>query len=266
MSGLGLSGLRSLPVIDAARVRLVNCRRGFGKLSQYGDRYAMVLEPLRLGEPLRVEAPADSPDGNPEALALTISLDDFARVAVREGYRAQAIESLAQRALASRTTLPRYLWGLLEEAHFDQARYRRALFERLGYTSPHYVPHPVAAGGDPAVTFLAPGAEGSGSDAVVPVRVRTEMTRILSLSEAWQLKPNASQLEYFAMCLLAEVHNLSLADLTGQVAELGDRLHERLAAERVHERERFLAVLQLDEGRYRARFPAGVRRAARSPE
>lgn len=266
MSGFGLSGLRPLPVIDAGRVRLVNCRRGFGKLSQYGDRYAMVLEPLRLEEPLRVEAPADAgleTDGKPEALALTISLDDFARIAVREGYHAHAIESLARQAIARGTTLPRYLWSLLDEADFDRARYRRALFDRVGYTSPHYVPHPVAtAGADPAVTFFAPGAEGSGSEAVVPVRVRTEMTRVLSLDEAWRLKPNASQLDYFAMCLLAEVHNLSLADLAGEAAEVGDRLHERLAAERVHERERFLTVLRLDESRYRANFRLGGRRPA----
>ena len=44
MSGLGLESFGHLRVRGAARVALLNARRGFGKFSQHGDRFAMVLE------------------------------------------------------------------------------------------------------------------------------------------------------------------------------------------------------------------------------
>src|ERR1019366_5495936 len=44
LSGLGLEPFGHLRVRGAARVALLNARRGFGKISQHGDRFAMVLE------------------------------------------------------------------------------------------------------------------------------------------------------------------------------------------------------------------------------
>jgi len=255
MSGLGLSGLGHLPVTRAMPVRVGNARRGFGKLSQYGDRYAMVLEPLDPSQPIAV---APNGTGALDALALSVSLNDFARVAAREGYAAAAVFALADWAADHETTLASQLWHTLVAADFDLARYRRALCDAIGYTSPHYIPHPVAMpGAAPAVTFLAPAAEGSGDDAMVPVRLQTGMTRVLSLAEAWRLKPNDSQLDYFAMCLLAEVHQLSLRDvLDGTDDELLAKLQARIACEQTLEVQRFRAVLGLDAGTYAARFLA----------
>ncbi|HUI28215.1 MAG TPA: hypothetical protein VL403_19200 [Candidatus Kryptonia bacterium] len=259
MSGLGLAGLGHLPVTRAEPVRVRNVRRGFGKLSQYGDRYAMVLEPLRLREPIVADGASANADGL-DALALTMSLSDFSRVAVREGYQAAAVFALMDRAIAAHAALPEHLWQMLVAADFDVARYRRSLFDAIGYTSPHYVPHPVEmAGARPALTFLAPGSEGSGSDSVVPVRVRTAMTDVLSLTAAWRLKPNDSQLDYFAMCLLAEVHNMSLRDVRdGLDDELHALLRTRLASELMLEPQRFRAALGLDADVYAAQFLSGA--------
>jgi len=260
MSGLGLATVERLEVLDAARVRLRNCRRGFGKLSRFGDRYAMALDPVRSGEPIVAQAANEGADGI-DALALTLPLDAFRRIAAREGYRPEAIDLLVEQAGEDGMSLPSFLWRVLEAASFDHARYRGRLFELTGFTSAHYIPHPVAVGGgSPAITFLAPGREGSGCDAVVPIRVATGMTTLLSLQEAWDLKPNASQIEYFVMCLLAAVHGISLGDLLDDVEEdasLAPLLGDRLDAERPREGERFMTLLGLDPERYRARFYTG---------
>lgn len=260
MSGLGLASLGRLPVTDAARVRLRGCRRGFGKLSLYGDRFAMVLEPLAPGEPIGAESlpPTTLPSAAPEGLALTVALPELAAIAVREGYKAEAFWALAQLAREAGRPLASYLWSLLESVGCDYAAYRRALFAAVHYTSAHYVPHPVAmVDATPAIVFLPPGEEGSGCDDVVPIRVQSAMTRVLSVREVWRLKPNSEQLDYLAMCLLAETHAISLADVC---VDLDDELpltrlvRARLAEEAPGEERRFCDILGLGAEAYAARF------------
>jgi len=262
MSGLGLATLSTLPVSAASPVRLHNCRRGFGKLSRFGNRYAMVLDPIRLDEPLSA-APLNQSTGGVEALAVTIALDALERVAVREGYRADVIRSLAEQAAATGLGLASFLSTLLVTSGFDCGGYRRQLYELTGFASAHYIPHPVwLTGGEFAITFLAPGPEGSGSDAVVPVRVATGVTKRLSLLEAWQRKPNQSQVEYGVMCLLAAVHGISLSDVLEGLARdspLMDLLNARLETERPQERQRFMKLLGLRDEAYSQSFPARAR-------
>jgi len=269
MSGLGLTGLAPIPAVDAWRVRLTGCRRGFGKLSQYGDRFAMVLEATAGRTPLRCRPiTADTPTGPDgiDALAYALPVPELARVAQREGYRADALLALARHAERSGRGLGAHLLALAEGVGFDVAAYRRTLADVVDYTSPHYVPHPVASDtGEPAIVFLPPGAEGSGRDEVVPIRVQSAETRLLTFREVWRLKPNLSQLDYAATCMLAEVHNLSLADVLGDLRAyppLARLVDERLAPEIVGEAARFRAALGLSEERYAARFPALPRRAS----
>ncbi len=270
MSGLGLASLAPLSVADARRVRLSGCRRGFGKLSQYGDRFAMVLEPTAPGVPIRARdvdaaTPRDGESGV-DALALTLPVSELARVAQREGYRADAFLALARVAERTGTSLGTHLLALAERVGHDVARYRRALADTIDYASPHYVPHPVATEGDvPAIVFLPPGPEGSGRDDVVPIRVQTAETRLLTFRRTWSLKPNRSQLDYATTCILAECHGLSLADVLGDLRAylpLARLVDARLAPELPVERARFRAALGLGEERYAARFPSTPRRAA----
>jgi hypothetical protein len=276
MSGLGLASFVRLPVTDAFRVRLIGCRRGFGKLSQWGDRFAMALEPTSTRTPMRctrITAATDSegPDalagtGAFDALALSLSVPELARLAQREGYSPAALLALARAAEQRQCGLGAYLWRIAEGVDFDVAAYRRALAASVDYTSPHYVPHPVATeDGEPAIVFVPPGTEGSGRDDVVPIRVQTSETRLLTLRQVWRLKPNRTQLDYAAMCLLAEAHNLSLADLVGDLADyppLAHLLDARLASELAEERERFRETLGLGAEQYAAAFPETPRRAA----
>jgi hypothetical protein len=269
MSGLGLASLAPLPVTDAYRVRLHGCRRGFGKFSQYGDRFAMVLEPTAAAAPIRATAvTASTPldDGGIDALAFALPVPELARVAQREGYRPQALLALAHAAERAGRGLGAHLWSLLEAASFDVARYRRQLAEAVDYASPHYLPHPVATdAGEPAIVFVPPGPEGSGREDVVPIRVQSAETRLLSFRRVWSIKPNPSQLEYAAMCALAELHNVSLADVLGDLAAyppLATLLGERLAHDVAAEPARFRTTLGLSEERYAAAFSAAPRRAA----
>jgi hypothetical protein len=269
MSGLGLASLAPLPVTDAYRVRLHGCRRGFGKLSQYGDRFAMVLEPTTAETVIRATAvtgatPID--DGGIDALAFTLSVPELARVAQREGYRAEALLALAHAAERAGRGLGAHLWSLLEAASYDVVRYREQLAAAADYASPHYLPHPVATDrGEPAIVFVPPGPEGSGRDDVVPIRVQSAETRVMSFRRIWSLKPNPSQLDYAAMCVLAEVHNVSLADVLGDLAgypPLASLLAARLARDVAAETARFRETLGLGAERYAAAFPATPARAA----
>jgi hypothetical protein len=267
VSGLGLSGLRPLPVRALGRIRLRNCRRGFGKPSQYGDRLAMLLEPLRDDEPIRAERLGNGPEEAercPEALLLGLGVDDLSRVARREGYRAAAMLALDEVAASQGASVPEYLWSMLAAVAFDRAAYRSELACRLGYTSPHYVPHPVPVDdGTIALTFLAPGDEGSGAPDVVPVRVAAGMTRVLSLAAAWHEKPNRSQLDYFLVCLLGGVHNVSFDDVLEGLddeAELRRNLAELAVGEVGLEPDRFRAALCLSRDDYDVRFGPGPQR------
>jgi hypothetical protein len=267
MSGLGLRSFGTLPVADAARVRLTGCRRGFGKLSQYGDRFAMVLEPTAGDVPIACEPITDATPvaGGVDALALTLAVPELARVAQREGYRANALLTLAHAAETQGRGLGAHLWAMLESVSFDVGRYRRVLADAVAYTSSHYVPHPVATGGEPAITFLAPGAEGSGRDDVVPIRVQSAVTGLFTLREIWRLKPNRSQLDYAAMCLCAELHNLSLADVVHDLPEyppLAALVRRRVSEEAAEEQAAFCAVLGMPAEQYAERFPEAPRRAA----
>jgi hypothetical protein len=191
-------------------------------------------------------------------------MPELARVAQREGYRANALLTLAHAAEQQGRGLGGHLWAMLASVDCDVARYRRVLADAVAYTSPHYLPHPVATGGEPAITFLPPGMEGSGRDDVVPIRVQSAVTRLYTLREVWRVKPNPSQLDYAAMCVCAELHNLSLADVLHDLPAyppLAELLRARVLEEAAAETAAFCEVLGVAAERYAERFPAAPRRA-----
>lgn len=249
MSGFGLrrgSGIR-LPTVG--RIGLRNARRGFAKLSQHSDCFAMALEPVESRQPIRgrITAPAPYPHtvshesdatGIPEGVGFHVSFSALQAVCEREGYDYTAMQTLGRQAAEQGRSTSEWLWSLACDARHDLAGYRRALFARTGYASPHYVPHPVALDdGRVAITFLAPGREGSGCDEVVPVRVETGHLELLDASTAWRLKGNEAQLSYFTTCLLAAVHRVAVDDLLPDPedrelrAALAARLHALAADE-----------------------------------
>lgn len=269
MSGYGLQPLGRLRARTAARVALLNARRGFAKYSQRGDRYALALEPIDTAVPIgarRLEA-REPASAEPEGLLLLLSSADLDRVATREGYDATAFRQLRDEAMRRACSLAELLWTLLESADFDIARYRRRLLELTGYTSPHYIPHPVALGDERALTFLAPGREGSGSERVVPVRLRTGDRPPMSALQAWRARPNPTQLEYFVACFLGALHGICQRDLIDDLPNDSDlciHLRAALAREREAETDRFLAATGLRADTYGAVFGSPAVLVARS--
>lgn len=269
MSGYGLKPLGRLRARTAARVALLNARRGFAKYSQRGDRYALALEPIDAAAPIgarRLEA-HEPASAEPEALLLRLSSRDLDRVTTREGYDPAALGRLRDEAARQACSLAQLLWTLLEGADFDIARYRSRLLELTGYTSPHYIPHPVALGDERALTFLAPGREGSGSARVVPVRVRTGDPAPMTALQAWRERPNPTQLEYFVACFLGALHGICQHDLIGDLPNDSDLcIHVRaaLARERDAEPGRFLAATSLHSDAYNEAFGAPAALVARS--
>jgi len=254
MSGQGLSSSGTFQVRQAWVVALAGCTRGFAKLSRYGDRFAMDLEVARLPMEGRVMSPTSSPDGEVEALALTVPLDDACRLAKREGYNPAAVRQLAERAQARALSLADFLWEVHAEAEHDVAAYRRRLFALTGFTSAHYIPHPVRlmdAGS--ALIFLAPGFEGTGADEVISVRQQTGIRALMSTREAWRRKQNEDQLSYFFTCLLGGVHGIGMHDLLATVSEepmLAAELMSRLEESLEQERARFVTATGLTPERY----------------
>ena len=233
MSGQGLSSSGTFQVRRACIVTLADCRRGFAKLSRYGDRFAMDLEIARVPLRGRTVTPATLPNGEVEALALTLPLDDACRLAKREGYDPLVLQRLAETAHVHGLSLAAFLWRLHAETGHEIAAYRRRLFALTGFTSAHYIPHPVSLGNtEYALIFLAPGFEGTGADEVMSVRQQTGIRTVMRTTEAWRQKPSPDQLAYFLVCLLGGAHGICIRDLlpiTQEDSELNAELGWRAA-------------------------------------
>jgi hypothetical protein len=224
----------------------------------YGNRFATDVELSRLPLQGRWVLPQTSQPGGIETLALSVSLDDAYRLIKREGYQPGAAQKLARLGQERGRGLADFLWQVQTEAGHDVVGYRRRLFELTGYTSPHYIPHPVRVDGDEtALIFLAPGFEATGSDAVISVRQQTGVRTVMSTGQTWQHKPNEEQLSYVVSCVLGGVHGVSIDDL---LPRLGDDprliadLTERLQPEIETEVPRFLETVGLSAEQYRSAF------------
>jgi hypothetical protein len=259
MSGQGLCFSGMLQVKGASIVALAaGCVRGFAKLSRYGDRFATDVESPHWPLTGRSVAPTTIPNGEVEALALTVSLEDFSCLVKREGYSPIAMRQLANLAQEQGKSLADFLWSIHEEAEHDRVAYRCRLWELTGFTSPHYIPHPVRLGdGSCALIFLAPGFEGTGADEVIAVRQETGIHAVMNTSKTWRRKPNEDQLTYFLSCLLGGVHGINVRDLLTPVREertLAERLRDQLRQRLAVEREQFLAVTSLSREHYQRAF------------
>lgn len=232
MSGRGLSFSGTFHIHNACIVTLNGCARGFAKLSKYGDRFATDLEIAKLPLEGEVVSYETEPDGRVEALGLTVTLEDFGRLVKREGYQPASMYRLVERARENGLGVAEWLWNLDAQNGHELVAYRRQLFAITGYTSPHYIPHPVRLNGtDYALIFLAPGFEGTGSPNVVSVREQTGIENILTTAETWHRKPNDDQIAYFLTCLLGGAHGICVQDFLSTIAaetDLAGQLYQRL--------------------------------------
>lgn len=254
--GLAASAEPILPT-TAFPVLLHEVRRGFGKPARRQPRLAMVCEPIALDRTLTATANVHArPPARDSIAALALSVGDYALgcVAEREGYPRDAVERIRHNANGDFALALLRLWNH-EPVGCDA--YRRRLFDVAGITSPHYIPHPVRFGdGRVGVIFLAPGNEGTGDPDTPSSRVRENHLALLGATDAYRAVPSSAQIEYFASCLLGEIHGLDLDDLWPKdpSCELAEGLHRALSIESALERQRFLAVTGLDPSHYAAIF------------
>lgn len=258
MSGAGLSSSGPFHARSACIVALDRCARGFAKLSRDGDRLAADLDvdsPPLTGRIMSPACPVETPV---ETMGLTVPLEDLERVSKREGYRPAALRQAAEAAQAQGLGLAEFLWNIDAEGAHDLVAYRRRLLALTGYTSPHYIPHPVRIGEHGfALVFLASGFEGTGSDDVISVRQRTGMRSLLSTAATWRQRSSERQLTYFLSCILGGAHGIGVQDLLASVANepalaaaLRRRLNEMLPAEVTH----LPAIAGLSQAQYRQAF------------
>jgi len=258
MSGRGLSFSGVLQVQKAGIVTLTHCRRGFAKLSRYGDRFATDLEPTHLPLTGRRVTLTEQPSSEIEGLALTVSLTDACRLVKREGYSPEVFQQLAEIAITKGLDIASFLWSLQQESEHDLVHYRRQLFSLTGYTSPHYIPHPVyLENAECALVFLAPGFEGTGADDIISIRQQTNTPTIMSLAETWRHKPYDDQVAYFLSCLLGGAHGVNVRDLLTTAHEeprLCGQIKNRLVETLDREQALFLTATSLTQTDYQQIF------------
>lgn len=260
MSGYGLQSRGPLRAASAGRVAFSNGERGLGRLANAGDHFAMVLDRVRDDVPLgaRLLAADAAPTGEAEGLAIGVAPMALARFADHAGYSGGALQRLREEATAEGTALADYLWAAFERAGLDVRDFRTGLYRRIGYTSPHAVPHPIRlSDGRCVLTFLAPGFEGTGSDRIVAVRVRSGQTGLLSPTDAWRRQPSRAQLAYLVSCLLGGVHGIAVRDLLASLADdpgLAGAVRGAIVTEQRQELARFLAATNLPASTYFSAF------------
>ncbi len=258
MSGRGLSFSGTFQLRTACIVALNGCTRGFAKLSKYGDRFATDLELEQPALEGTIVSPQTVPDGRVEALGLSVSLEDCGRLVKREGYRPEAMLTLVERARKHGLGVAEWLWRLAAEQAHDLVAYRRQLFSMTGYTSPHYIPHPVRlAEVGYALIFLAPGPRGTGTPDVVSIRQQTGINTVLSTVETWRRKPNEDQVAYFLSCLLGGAHGINVRDFLASVGdhrELEEKLYQRIWPVLAEETECFFQTTGLTSEQYAQAF------------
>ena len=198
-------------------------------------------------------------------LLLTFDRECAPLIARREEYDADAFERLIGISDRAGASLGEYLMALATATNFDLLAYRTALRERLGYTSPGYIFHPIQIDdGRIAIVAIASGFDGSGDPTIVSRRRELGMDRLLSLEEALRIElpdfDRAGQIGYYAECLLGGLHGVAVGDLTSRfdpAADWARELEAHFARVATGERARFIEATSLDAARYAGRFPGG---------
>lgn len=265
LSGYGLlaerrGGSSKLIARDAERLTIGNARRGLAKPSSHGSYLAMDIEPVDRTAP--ITASVDLDGAGIGGLLLTFDREYAPMIARREEYEADAFVRLIALADTAGVTLGDYLFEIAERTRFDLLAYRIALCERLDYTSPGYIFHPVQIDdGRIAIIAIGSGYDGSGDPWISSRRRELGIDRLLTLEESLRLElpefDRAGQIGYFAECILGGHHGISVGDLTDGLnhgAPWTRELARHFGRVAIGERERFMLATSLDAASYAQRF------------
>lgn len=264
LSGYGMlaerrGGRSRLVAREAFPVSLENARRGLAKPSSHGDYLAMDIEPVKTGEPITAKT---SSNGGVGAIGLVFDREWAPPIARREEYSPEKFAELIELADRAGKPLGEFLLEIAERTRFDLLRYRSALRQMLGYTSPGYIFHPVPLDdGRVAIVAIGSGFEGSGDPAVVSRRSECGTAQLLGLNEALSLEhlqiDREGQVGYFVEAILGGVHGVEVGDLIAHLrphSELLRRVGSQFTAVASGERDRFMKATSLSARQYQERF------------
>jgi len=209
MSAYGIKGLlrnrpsSSLNIRNAFLIWMKSGRRGFAKPSEsFGPRLSMDLDEFYPLEGKIIERVTKPPNRGFIGLRLEIPAREFPKVCNREMNNREYGEKLLKIAKEQNKTVGEFLLDILRDCSansFEDAirKYRQKLSTVLG-SSEHYIPHPVELeDGRVAVTFIAPGKYGTGSN-IKSKKEEEGIFELKSVIEAFEWCSGRGSCEKFA--------------------------------------------------------------------
>jgi hypothetical protein len=249
MSGCGMlakyrKSVQPLRAQSAFRIWIGNARRGYRSMSPSDRHCTMDICDAVRGTP--ISASRQPKTGAIGALALLVDRSNAFELSTREDFPPDQFDRLLGLADSKGKPVEEFLLNIAKNADFDGQAYRSALESLLDTKLPPYIFYPVPFD-DGQTGILAAGMN----------------TMLWSMNEALaHTQDTDAQLLYFAECLLAGLHGVSVDDLAGPSnAKLGSwapnlqqeflNLYNKMSSE---ELSCFLEAISLPMNEYRRSF------------
>lgn len=167
---------------------------GYGSLMSYRGLLRSTKERIRVLDPIRVQIKGKRGFAKPALCKICMDIDDFLlkgriiKNKIEEGYIEGLMIKIPQKDFPEFCSREGYtegnklityssnfnnigevLWKIFQESKNNKydislRNYRKMLKDKLGYTSKHYIPHPLVIKNlGYAITFIAPGKYGTGN-------------------------------------------------------------------------------------------------------
>lgn len=214
MSYLGLSrSIRERNSILNVNIVQIEGKRGFAKPA--ANKICMDIDDFLLKGSI---AKKKARQGYIEGLMIEIAQKDFPEFCSREGYYG-GNKLLAYSSKFN--SIGEALWKLFQKSkrtnYYKSIRnYRKSLREKIGYTSKHYIPHPLPIENlGFSITFIAPGKYGTGNENLMSRKNEEKVSYLMDVNEVL-LRGDVNQdefLSYTLECLLGGVHGIKVDDI-----------------------------------------------------
>ncbi len=183
--------LRRSVLLDIKLIHIPNGLRGFAKpVSSTGKCLRMDIDNYVLEG--RLVEPCYIPDEGFVGVGLLVKRDYFPEICAREGFSRELSLKLIDKAQKEQLSVGEYLHKLAKKVSQDGIlsttnvrKYRKILYEELGGTSIHYIPHPlILDNGDVAIIFIAPGRYGTGAGHL-SMKAEERIEKLMNAAESY---------------------------------------------------------------------------------
>ena len=223
--GLLRSVKERIKMLDAFRIQIKG-KRGLAKPAFH--KFCMDIDDFIL-EGSTIENQVDQ--GYIEGLLVEITQNNFPEFCTREGYtRGNKLITYS----SNFSNIGEALWKLFQESmrnNYSKSLkiYRKKLKANLGYTSKHYIPHPLEIKNlGYAITFIAPGKFGTGNGNLKSRKTEENISYLMSLNEVLGRRDvNKNELlNYILECLYGGVHGINVRDIIDLISANFEFLRE----------------------------------------